>query len=104
MDYIKREKITGFSILAGTLIMNLYVIPYHIEITEKYQLASLSPAFFPRLAAWIIFCLSLLHILFTFLHGKRRTPAGEYTKWLSPGEERKAYLSALLIISNRPAE
>jgi len=98
LEYIKREKISTVSVLVGALLVRFYVIPNYIEITEDYDLASLSPAFFPILATWVIAGLAALNIALTFLRGKRRTYGGDGEAWLSPGEERKAYLSALVII------
>ena len=88
------------SVLLGALLVRFYIIPNYIEITEEYDLASLSPSFFPILATWVIAGLATLNLVHTFLRGKRRTygdgDAGD--RWLSTGEERKAYLSALVII------
>ena len=98
MEFNKREKITALSVLAGALVVRFFVIPNYIEITEEYELASLSPAFFPKLAVWVIAGLAVLHLVFTFSRRKSQIHGEDIEEWLSPGEEWKAYISSLVII------
>ena len=58
-----REWVVAFAILAFGLFTIFYLIPCQIELAEEYELKSLSPAFFPELAAWIITGLSVLLII-----------------------------------------
>ena len=58
MQYRKKEVITAVSILVAALAIIFYVIPNYIDMEEEYELASLSPAFFPNLAAWVIAALA----------------------------------------------
>lgn len=75
------------------------MIPHHIELEQEFELASLSPAFFPRLAAWIIAGLSVLQLAIIATQRKKQTVAEPVEKWLSPLEERSAYKSALVLIA-----
>jgi hypothetical protein len=94
-----RELITALSTLAGALFVIVYVIPYHIELEQEFEFASLSPAFFPRLAAWIIAGLSALQLAIIVTQRKKRAVADPDKEWLSPKEERSAYKSALVVIA-----
>ena len=87
---------------AGALVVRFYVIPNYIELPEKYAHASLSPAFFPILAVWLITGLSALYLIHNFLlaRGGSRYKGGE---WMSRREERLAYLCSLIIIVYIPA-
>lgn len=98
MQHRIRELITAISILAATLVTIFYVIPNHIDLEQEYDLASLSPAFFPNLAAWIIAALAGLHIINTYLQKKKAVTADDEEEWLSPSEELSAYKSAFVIV------
>jgi hypothetical protein len=93
-----RELITAISILVATLVIIFYVIPNHIDLEQEFELASLSPAFFPNLAAWIIAALACLHIVNILLQKKKAVPGDGEQEWLSPPEERSAYKSAFVIV------
>lgn len=58
-----REWFIAFGILFFSLFTLFYLIPSQIEITEEYELKSLSPAFFPEVAAAIIAGLSILMMI-----------------------------------------
>ena len=98
MQYRVRELITAISILVATLVIIFYVIPNNIDLEQEYDLASLSPAFFPNLAAWIIVALACLHIINTLLQKKKTVAAEGEEEWLSPPEEFSAYKSAFVIV------
>jgi hypothetical protein len=99
VQYQTRELITALSTLAGALFVIVYVIPYHIELEQEFELASLSPAFFPRLAAWIIAGLSALQLAIIVTQRKKQAVAEPDEEWLSPKEERSAYKSAVVVIA-----
>ena len=98
MHYWKRELITAISVLVASLAIIFYVIPNNIDLDQEFELASLSPAFFPNLAAWIIAALACLHIVNTLLEKKKAVPGDGEQEWLSPSEERSAYKSAFVIV------
>ena len=98
MQHWIRELITAISILVATLATIFYVIPNHIDLEQEFELASLSPAFFPNLAAWIIAALACLHIVNILLQKKKAVPGDGEQEWLSPPEERSAYKSAFVIV------
>ena len=50
MEYRKKERVTALAVLAGALLVLIYVIPNHIDLDQEFELAILSPAFFPKLA------------------------------------------------------
>jgi hypothetical protein len=58
-----RELIVAGVVLLFSLVVLFVVIPSQIEQAVAYDLASLSPAFFPKLAVFIIAGLSVLLIL-----------------------------------------
>lgn len=98
MQYRKREVITAVSILVATLAIIFYVIPNHIDLEEEFELASLSPAFFPNLAAWIIAALAGLLAISTLWEPKKMVTDSSDEEWLSRAEERNAYKAALVIV------
>ena len=99
MKYRNREVITAVSILIAALAIIFYVIPNYIDLEEEFELASLSPAFFPLLATWIIAALAgLLAISALWQPKKTATDDGD-EKWLSPAEELSAYKAALVIVA-----
>ena len=99
MTYRTRESISAMAVLAGSLLVIFYGIPNFIEMDQEYDLASLSPAFFPRLAAWIIAALAALYLAATIF--SKNMPATEEPgqDWLRPAEERNAYKSGLVVIA-----
>ena len=99
MTDTKREIITDISILICALLVLFYIIPTRIELEQEYDLASLSPAFFPIIATWLIAGLTLLHLLFILIRRKSSGVAEEGEAWLSSGEEWKALASCLAIIA-----
>ena len=84
MRGIYREWIIAFAILAFSLFTIFYLIPHQIEITEEYELASLSPAFFPRVATWIISGLSVLLLISLF---RSRKHPKEHDRSMTAGDE-----------------
>jgi hypothetical protein len=98
VQYWIKELITAISILVATLAVIFYVIPSNIDLEQEFELASLSPAFFPNLAAWIIAALACLHIVNTLLQRKKAVTGDAEQEWLSPSEERSAYKSAFVIV------
>jgi len=98
VQHRKREVITAVSILLATLAIIFYVIPNYIDLEEEFEIASLSPAFFPTLAAWIIVALAgMLAIAALWQPHKNETDEGN-AAWLSQAEERNAYKSAVVIL------
>jgi len=98
LEYRKREKITALSILVGALLVQFFVLPNFIDHTEEYDLASLSPDFFPSLAVWLITGLAVVYIFFAFYDKKKSAGPGNAANGLSPGEMKKALLCCLIII------
>ena len=99
MQHRKRELITAVSIMAATLAIIFYVIPNYIDMEEEFELTSLSPAFFPGLAAWIIAALAGLLAISVLWQPKKRTVSDEDDEeWLSRAEELNAYKSAMVIV------
>ena len=98
MKYSSVEKISALSILAGALLVIFYVIPNFIVLDEEYAFISLSPAFFPTLAAWIIAGLAAGQFLLVLVQEKAVPMKRAGGEWLSREEEINAYKSALVII------
>ena len=98
MDDTRREIITDVSVLIGALIVLFYVIPTYIDLEQEYDLASLSPAFFPKIATWLIAGLTSLHLL---IIARRKESLGpvEGEEWLSSSEQWKALACCLAIIA-----
>ena len=99
MGHIKREIITALSVLASALLVIFYLIPNYIELEEEFELASLSPAFFPLIAAWIIAGLAGLYLISILIRKKRGVDIDMDHEWLSAGKELNAYKSALVVIA-----
>lgn len=99
MRYQTRERIIDLSVIGGCLLVRFYVVPNYIEITEEYELASLSPAFFPILATWVIAGLAALHLIFGLAMKRGRAQGEEPEEWLTPKEEYKAYACTLVILA-----
>jgi hypothetical protein len=98
VHYWIRELITAISVLVASLAIIFHVIPNNIDLEQEFELASLSPAFFPNLAAWIIAALACLHIVNTLFQKKKAVTGDGENEWLSPPEERSAYKSAFVIV------
>ena len=98
MQYRKREVITAVSILIAALAIIFYVIPNYIDLEEEFEMASLSPAFFPMLATWIIAALAGLLAVSALWLPKKTVIDDDDEKWLSRTEERNAYKAALVIV------
>ncbi len=94
----KREIITAVSILVTSLAIIFYVIPNYIDMEEKFEVASLSPAFFPDLATWLIAALACLLAISALLQPQKTVIHEDEEEWLSSAEELNAYKSALLIV------
>ena len=97
MKYSKREKITALSIFVGALIVIYSIIPNYIELEEEFEFVSLSPAFFPTVAAWIIAGLAALHLLLIMIREKSGPIKRSSEAWLSVREERQTYKAAIVI-------
>jgi hypothetical protein len=93
------EKISALSILVGALVVIFYIIPNFIVLEEEFAFISLSPAFFPTLAAWIIAGLAAGRFVLIFIKEKSAPVKRAGEAWLSRDEERNAYKSALVIIA-----
>ena len=98
LEYHKREKITALSVLVGAMLIRFYVIPNYVDLPQEYSHASLSPAFFPILAVWFIMGLAVLYLIHAFLPARGGSRYQGDNDWISTGEERKAYVSSLIII------
>ena len=98
MDAAKREIITDVAVLIGALVVLFYLIPTYIDLEQEYDLASLSPAFFPKIATWLIAGLTSLHLLCIIARRKESVGPEEGEEWLSSGEQWKALASCLAII------
>jgi hypothetical protein len=66
-----REWIIAFVILLFGVFTIYFLIPTQIEVTEEYELKSLSPAFFPLVAAWIVTGLSVI-LMISLLRSRNR--------------------------------
>ena len=99
MQYHKRELITAVSILIAALAIIFYVIPNYIDLEEDFEMASLSPAFFPMLATWIIAALAGLLAISALWQSKKTVTDNDAEEWLSPSEERNAFKAALVIVA-----
>ena len=99
MDSNKSDKIIDVLIILLSLLLLVYIFPRYISITEKYAMASLSPAFFPKLATWLIFGLAALHLIYSVKTQNHLERKKEVKDWLSANEERKAYVTCILIIA-----
>ncbi|MEE9418244.1 MAG: tripartite tricarboxylate transporter TctB family protein [Desulfatiglandaceae bacterium] len=98
MEYRKKERVTALAVLAGALLVLIYVIPNHIDLDQEFELASLSPAFFPKLATWIIVGLAALLFVMAFTKKKGQDGGEDEEEWLSSREEWSAYRSFLVVI------
>ena len=76
-----------------------YVIPNYIDLEEEFELASLSPAFFPLLATWIIAALAGLLAISALWQPKKTATDGGDEEWLSRTEELSAYKAAMVIVA-----
>jgi hypothetical protein len=99
MDAAKREINTDVAVLIGALVVLFYLIPTYIDLEQEYDLASLSPAFFPKIATWLIAGLTSLHLLFIIARRKGSAGPVEGEEWLSSGEQWKALACCLAIIA-----
>ena len=98
MQHRKRDLITAVSILAAALAIIFYVIPNFIDMEEEFELASLSPAFFPGLASWVIAALAGVLVISALLQKNKSVTDEGNEEWLSRAEELNAYKSALVIV------
>jgi uncharacterized membrane protein YozB (DUF420 family) len=71
-----REKTKEITISASIMLLGLvtlfYLIPAQVDVSEDFEVKSLSPAFFPELAAILIVLLSGILIVTWFVHRKDR--------------------------------
>ena len=98
MEYPRREKISALTVIVCGLAVQFLVLPNFIDITEEYDLLSLSPAFFPRLTVWLVTGLGALYLILTFSRHGNKGDKADTEAWLSPAEEGKSLLCILLII------
>ena len=84
--------------MAGALLVIFYIIPNFIVLEEEFAFISLSPAFFPTLAAWIIAGLAAGQFVLILVKEKSSPVKRAGGAWLSREEEKNAYKSALVII------
>ena len=98
MQYGKKDLITAVSILAAALAIIFYVIPNFIDMEEEFELASLSPAFFPGLASWVIAALAGVLVISALLQKNKSVTDEGNEEWLRRAEELNAYKSALVIV------
>ena len=95
MKRVSGDWVVAFSILAFSLFTIFYLIPCQIELAEEYELKSLSPAFFPELAAWIITGLSVLLTISLYRsHGRVQ----EDTREVTVGEEFRVIIAILIAV------
>lgn len=99
LKYSSVEKISALSILVGALIVIFFIIPNFIVLEEEFAFISLSPAFFPTLAAWIIAGLAAGQFILILVKEKSAPVNRAGEAWLSRDEERNAYKSAMVIIA-----
>jgi len=71
MKLRNKDIVTSVCIIIGALAVQFFILPNFIEMEESYDLASLSPAFFPKLATWIVAALGVLLLCFTLLQLKK---------------------------------
>lgn len=83
-----RELIIAGAVLVCSLIIQFVLIPSQVEQAAEYDLASLSPAFFPTLANLFIGGLAVLLLLSHLRHfASGRSMAPDDEESLSVGEE-----------------
>jgi len=63
-----KEIVIAVSILIFGLVTLFYLIPTQVKVAEGLEIKSLSPAFFPELAAVLIIFLSVVLIFTRFIH------------------------------------
>jgi len=95
MKNIYREWVIAFAVLAFGLFTIFYLIPAQIEITEEYELKSLSPAFFPRVATWIITGLSVLLLISLFRSPGHQT---KDTRGMTVGDEFRVVIAMVIAV------
>ena len=103
MEHHIKERFTALTIFIGALLVYFFVVPNYIETTEEYEIASLSPKFFPELALFSIAGLAAMLFGFTFVKKYRSPGPKDADAWLSPGEQWRAVVSALIIAAYLPA-
>ena len=90
-----RDWIIALMILLFGVFTIFFLIPIQIEVTEEYELKSLSPAFFPQVTAWIITGLSVLFMISLFRsRGKRQENDLEIT-W---GDELRVLVAIVIAL------
>jgi putative tricarboxylic transport membrane protein len=98
LDPLKKERLTAIFILIAVMLILLYIIPNYIETSGEYEIAGLSPAFFPVIAAIFIGLLSCLLLILTFIKKWSHLFNSEEEIWLSRSEEMKAGLCSVIIV------
>ena len=99
MRPLNKERILAASILIAVLLVFFYIIPNYIEITGKFELIGLSPAFFPKIITIFIGLLICLFLILTFNKKWGRLLDSKDESWLSLSEEMKAALSFAVIVA-----
>ncbi len=96
MKLRNRDIVTSVCIILGALTVQFSVLPYFIEMEESYDLSSLSPAFFPKLATWAVTALGALLLCSTFLQRKKTNEREK--EQLNKRELRRVYLAFTLVV------
>ena len=91
-----RDIVTSVFIILGALTVQFLILPYFIEMEESYDLASLSPAFFPKLATWIVTALAALLLCFTVFQRKKENKQDKGT--LDNRELRRVYTAFAFVV------
>ena len=97
MKRLGRNTWIGLTVAGFSLIVLFLLIPTQIEMEAEYDLASLSPAFFPRLAAGVILGLSLLLLLYQLRTARQGAGPPEGEK-LSRGDELRVLIAMVVSI------
>jgi hypothetical protein len=92
-----QELVVAGCLLVGTLVVLFILIPTQIEQAAQYDLASLSPAFFPELAALIILGLTVVLIITHANRARKGLPSIHADEESLSGREELRVVGAMLI-------
>jgi hypothetical protein len=74
MNKNRQDIMLAIAVMIFGLIILFFLIPTQVEMAEEYDVKSLSPAFFPELAAGLLVFLSVLLLFSQLLNRKRLAP------------------------------
>lgn len=103
MEHHLKERLTALAIFIGTLLVYFFVVPNFIETTEQYEMAGLSPSFFPKIALFCIGGLAAIYFALTFTKKHRLAGPDSSSAWLDSSEQWRALAAGLIIVVYLPA-